>query len=468
MRIIPLLDESSKYIEESLLSQYLIIVDNLLAEGDLYTAINLFSKIISPFDRTSKHAIDSCVNLIKEGIIKKETEILKNKIFIEIDPTISNPLIQRAVLELCKDCEFNDFISYAKSFEDIIQLHRNKDPLIFECIKILINRGYMERHDPSVLLHLAEQISEIATRENAVSHIVIEMAKIGVFLKNRDILQRAVGLTCQIEAQRPRSEALSRIIDQASFLAVEQGDLDFLHRMGDWIKSLLEKDYEVYARDSIIQGMIKYGISQRAPHALNDAYKLTFTLSDPNLQQRKKESIIEGFIRIGSLTFIESNPDEKPQTLKYNLASFERALELMKEVVPRSQVSLKLSRYIDLILEYAEENKKLDYIIPLTLYILDIVDPLERNAMFYRIASFFKGFIQKEDTTDPHEIMVSLFKNLEYAFTSPDVIDLIYKLIDQTPPSFSKFSSLCNLADSYMRIKEMEKQKVSFILSMDP
>jgi hypothetical protein len=99
----------------------------------------------------------------------------------------------------------------------------------------------MEHNDPSVLLNLAERIRNREAKEIALSFIVIEMAKVGVFLKNRDILQRAVGLTCQIDGQRPRSEALSRIIDQASFLAVEQGDLDFLHRMGAWIKSLYLK-----------------------------------------------------------------------------------------------------------------------------------------------------------------------------------------------------------------------------------
>ncbi|MDD1672527.1 MAG: hypothetical protein LUO82_05965 [Methanomicrobiales archaeon] len=375
LQIIPLLDETAKAAEETLLSQYLVVVDSLLAEGDLLNAIDLFSKILSPFDRTSKHAIDSSVKIIKEGIIRKEIDLLKRKIFSEIEPVVADPLIQRACLELCKDAEFNDFISFAKSFEEVVSLHQNRDGLIHDCIRILIERGFMEYNDPSVLLHLAERIGSREAKETALSFIVIEMAKIGVFLKNRDILQRAVGLTCQIEGQRPRSEALSRIIDQASFLAVEQGDLDFLHRMGAWIKSLLEKDYEVYARDSIIEGMIKYGVSQGAPHALDDAYQLTFTLDDPNLQQRKRGSIIEGFIKIGCTAFIETGTGEKSSVIRYNLTSFERALELMRENTPKSQKALKLARYIDLVLEVAAETKKLDYIIPLTIFILEMEDP---------------------------------------------------------------------------------------------
>jgi hypothetical protein len=461
MQIIPLLDEAAKASEESLLSQYLVIVDSLLVEKDLHNALDLFAKIISPFDRTSKHAIDTCVNLIKEGVVHKETDLLKQRIFSEIEPGITDALIQRAALELCKESEFNDFISFSRSFEEIVACHINQDSLIFECIKLLIERGFMEYNDPSVLLHLAEQVKEKDARETAISYIVIEMAKIGVFLKNRDILQRAVGLTCQIEGQRPRSEALSRIIDQASFLAVEQGDLDFLHRMGAWIRSLLEKDYEVYARDSIVEGMIKYGVSQNAPHALSDAYQLTGTLEDPNLQQRKRESIIEGFIRIGCSTFIETGPGEKPAFLRYNLSSFERSLELMKENIPRSQKSLKLSRYIDLILDFAQESRKLDFIIPLTLFILEMEDPLERNAMFYRVATFFRGLAGEEDTTNPIEVMLRLFGELEYAYSSPVVMGLIHRLIEQTQISYSKLSFLCNLADAYMRIRETEKaQKI--------
>ncbi|MDH7593555.1 MAG: hypothetical protein QHG99_04260 [Methanomicrobiales archaeon] len=454
MKIIPLIEMSGRETGETPISQYLAIVDTLLLEGEFQPAIDLFSRIVTPFDRTSKHTIDTCVQLIREGIVRREHETLRVKILSKIDQSVVDSLVQRSALEICRTCDFTDFISFAPSLEAIVLLHKNSDSIFFECLKILISRGFMEYHEPSALLHLAEQMGDNEAKETAVSYIVIELAKIGVFLKNRDILQRAVGLTCQIEGERPRSEALSRIIDQASYLAVEQGDLDFLHRMGEWIKSLLEKDYEVYAKQSIIEGMIKYGISQGAPHALNEAYQLTSTVEDPIIQQQKRENIIEGLVKIGCNTFIQEAPADKTVPISYDLSPFIKAIELLKQNVPRSQVGLKLSRYIDIIMEHAEKSHKLDFIIPFTLFALEIGNPLERNAIFYRIATFFRGAFDREETATPHEVLLSIFHELEHSESSPVVMDLIFRLIEQTPPSFMKYSSMCNLADSYMRIDQ--------------
>lgn len=455
--IIPLVEGAEKVTGESYISQYLAIVDTLLGEGEFSPALELFSRIVSPFDRTSKHTVDTTVQLIKEGILRREPDGIKEKVLSRIDPAIADSLVQRAVLEICKECDFNDFISYAPSFEAIVVTHRNSDSLIFEGLKLLISRGFMEYLEPSALLHLAERIQDRDARETAISYIVVEMAKIGVFLKNRDILQRAVGLTCQIEGQRPRSEALSRIIDQASYLAVEQSDLNFLHRMGEWIKTLLEKDYEVYAKESIIEGMIKYGVSQGAPHALFEAYQLTSSIEDANLQLRKRENIIEGLIRIGCGTFIQETPQDRAAPIHYELTSFEKALELLKQNVSRSQIGLKLSRYVDIVMEYAEKSGKPDFIIPLTMLVLEMENPLERSAMFYRLANFFRRAVGEEEAATPYEVILSIFRELEYSRTSPAVMNLMYRLIQQTPPSFTKFSSLCNLADSYMRIGENER-----------
>ena len=76
--------------------------------------------------------------------------------------------------------------------------------------------------------------AEQGIKERAISSIVIKIAKIGVQLKNRDYLQRAVGLTCEIDGQETRSATLSSIIDEASLLAAQQGDLDLLLRMRAW------------------------------------------------------------------------------------------------------------------------------------------------------------------------------------------------------------------------------------------
>ena len=88
---------------------------------------------------------------------------------------------------------------------------------------------------------MAEFIKEHRLKEEAIANIALQIAKIGVKIKNRDYLQRAVGLTCDINDQDIRSVALSGIIDEASIFAAQQGDLNLLLRMKEWINSLTGK-----------------------------------------------------------------------------------------------------------------------------------------------------------------------------------------------------------------------------------
>ena len=121
----------------------------------------------------------------------------------------------------------------------------------------------------------------------------------GVQTKNRDSLQRAVGLTCQIDGQDIRSATLCRIINEAAILAAQQGDLDLLLRMKEWCHTLLEKDQAVFALANIIEGVIKYSIDNRSPDALEKACLIAQEIDDLALKAQLFEHIIECFIKIG-------------------------------------------------------------------------------------------------------------------------------------------------------------------------
>ena len=118
-------------------------------------------------------------------------------------------------------------------------------------------------------------------KEEAIANIALQIAKIGVKIKNRDYLQRAVGLTCDINGQDIRSVALSGIIDEASIFAAQQGDLNLLLRMREWINSLLEKNLAENAMVNIIDGVIQYAIDKHSPSALEEAYKIAKDIGDP-------------------------------------------------------------------------------------------------------------------------------------------------------------------------------------------
>ena len=457
LRIVPLLDVAAGTSSESFLSQYLLLSDTLLKRGEIRNAIEIFARIGGPRETANKNATETCVRILREGVVRDEIPLVKEKILAPMETGQRDLVISRSLADLCRDVQFPDLVQHLPSLQELAKEHSAPGAVIPECIRILIDRGFIESQDPSALLTLAERIPNRADREGIISAIVIGIAKVGVALKNRDLLQRAVGLSCEIQEQRPRSEALGHVIDQATILAVEQGDLDLLHRMMRWTGSLLDRDFKLYAIDSVIKGMITYGIHHRSPKALNEAYGITHTVEDPSLQQQQRESIIEGLIRVGCLRFTAAETPPTPDAMAFQVEPFEQALHLLMESVNRAQLSLKISKYVDIILEYSQKSNRIDFLIPLTMFILEIEESLERNAMFFRIVGTFSDVLESLDSTDPYEIIATVLQRLQSDHISPIVLNLIYRLLEQTPDSYKKFSALCNLADSYLAIKENER-----------
>ena len=457
LRIVPLLDVAARTSEESFLSQYLLLSDTLLKRGEIRNAIEIFARIGGPRETANKSATETCVRILTEGVIRDEIPPLREQILPPMETGQRDLVISRALADLCRNAQFPDLVQHLPSLQELAKEHSAPGSLIPECIRILIDRGFIESQDPSSLLSLADRIPNRAEREQVISAIVIGIARVGVALKNRDLLQRAVGLSCEIQEQRPRSEALGHVIDQATILAVEQGDLDLLHRMMRWTGSLLDRDFKLYAIDSVIKGMITYGIHHRSPKALNEAYLITHTVEDPSLQQQQRESIIEGLIRVGCLRFSAAETPSTPDAMVFQVEPFEQALHLLVESVNRAQLSLKISKYVDIILEYSQKSNHIDFLIPLTMFILEIEDRLERNAMFFRIVGSFSDVMENLDSTDPYEIIATVLQKLQSDQISPIVLNLILRLLEQTQDSYKKFSALCNLADSYLAIQENEK-----------
>ena len=60
--------------------------------------------------------------------------------------------------EFCTDAEFVDIIAHLPSLQSLTLAHRSPGVIIPECIRILIERNFIEFQDPSALLSLANQI----------------------------------------------------------------------------------------------------------------------------------------------------------------------------------------------------------------------------------------------------------------------------------------------------------------------
>ena len=426
---------------------YLQFLQIMLDSGNFESALNLFGKVnyesenISPFT-------DCLTKLLTAGVKKNSIVIINSSILHKLPAEISHNAIYRSINEVSRDFSFDEIIPHIQSIKDLILLHPRQDLLFLECITLLVDRGFLDSNEPDILIKLSDSIKELPIKERAISNIVIKIAQMGAQTKNRDFLQRAVGLTCQIDGQDIRSATLCRIINESAILAAQQGDLDLLLRMKEWCHTLLEKDQAAFALANIIEGIIKYAIDNRSPDALEKAYLIAQEIDDPALKAQLFEHIIECFIKIGCVLLKESKSQPHIQHFSAAIPPFERALEIIKKNIKTTKISLKIAGLIDLIISYSKTSDNPDFIIPLAMYSIEIGNALERDAMMSRIISNLNDETPIPSSTDPYEIMAYLLLRGGQARSNPVIINLTYRVLHLIIDPFNRLTGLSNLADS--------------------
>ena len=451
--LIPIIDKHSNPVVLSRI--YLQFSQIMLSSGDFTSALDIFKKISHETENLPQYE-DNLTHLLKTGIFRHSIPLVNQVILKPLNKDIVNKSIYRAIIEMSTDDPFSDIISHIHSITDLIRLHPLQDHLLLESITILINRGFLALHDPYILIRMAEFIKEYHLKEEAVANIALQIAKIGVKIKNRDYLQRAVGLTCDINGQEIRSVALSGIIDEASIFAAQQGDLDLLLRMREWINSLLEKHLAENAMVNIIDGVIQYAIDKKSPAALEQAYKIAKDIGDPGLKAQQFGRIAECFVKIGCILLQEPPSRTDPEVFSSEIYPFERGLSIIKENVKKPRISLKIAGMIDILISYSSVGDNPDYIIPLAMYAVEIENPLERDAMMSRIISNLNYNVTYPDSTDPYEIMAFLLQRNEHSTSNPLMIVLIFRYLQLINDPYMELSGMCNLADTYIKLHDYD------------
>jgi hypothetical protein len=454
--LIPILEHHCNPIVLSRI--YLQFSQIMLASGNFSYALGIFGKINHEIENIAQYT-DCLTQLLKEGVLNDSIPLIHNNILTKLSPDIVNTAVYRATIEVSRESSYHDLILHILSIRNLILLHPKQDHLILESITILVDRGFLDSHDPGILIRFAESIREQALKERAISNIVIKIAKIGVKIKNRDFLQRAVGLTCEIEGQNTRSATLSSIIDEASILAAQQGDLDLLLRMKAWSNSLLEKDLVSYAMANIIDGVIKYAIDKQSCDALEEAYLIAGEINDPSLKGQLYERIAECFVKIGCALL--NDPSFVSSTKDYSIKfmPFIRGREIIKLHVKPQQASLKIAGIIDIIISYSKISTNLDYIVPFVMYATEIENTFERDAMMSRIVSNLNEEITHPNSTDPYETMAFLLRRNDLARSSPEVIGLIHNVLLLIYDPYIRLTGLCDLADLLSRLQKAEESR---------
>jgi hypothetical protein len=452
--LIPVIEKNSSITVVS--RTYLQFSQIMLSSGDFGSALELFGKISHETENLPQYS-DILTHLLKAGFLNDRIPGVNESLLKNLNETIVTNTVYRAAIELARETALEDIVTHIRSMNDLVLLHPRHDHLFYECITILGDRGFLSNHDPGILIRLAESIGDQGIKERAISSILIRIAKIGVQLKNRDYIQRAVGLTCEIDGQATRSATLSSIIDETSLLAAQQGDLDLLLRMRAWSSSLLEQERAVYAMANIIDGVIKYAIDRKSSDALEEAYRIAKEINDPSLKAQLFERIAENFVRIGCIILKE--PYSMTARGDFNAAkrSFSRGLEIIKQDIKSPQVSLKIAVIIDIIVTHSKSSSNRDFIIPLAMYAAEIKNTFERDAMMSRIISSLQTDVILPSSTDPYEIMASLLQRNDVAKEDPDVIDLISRILQMIGDPFVRLSGLTVLAESLIQLQDIPR-----------
>ncbi len=454
--LIPIIEKNTSHAIRSRI--YLQFSQIMLSSGDFSSALEIFKKINHETENSPQYE-DNLTYLLKTGILKDSIHRINELLINRLNDEVVQKSIYRAVMDLSTENPFTDIITHSPSIISLISLHNLRDDILLESITILVNRGFLTSNDPRILIQMTESILDHNVREQATSNISVQIAKNGVQIKNRDYLQRAVGLACDIDSQDIRSATLNSIIDEASIFAAQQGDLDLLLRMRAWIISLLENSLAATAMVNIIDGVIQYAVDKHSPAALEEAYKIAKDIGDPILKTQQLSRIAECFVKIGCILLKEPKDIADAESFSSEIYPFERGLSIVKENVKKPRISLKIAGMIDILISYSRLSNNPDYSIPLAMYAIEIENPLERDAMMSRIISNLNLNIVYPDSTDPYEIMAFLLQRNEHSKSNPQMIVLIFRFLQLINDPYTELTGLCNLAETYIKLRDYDRAR---------
>jgi len=452
--IVPVIEKSCNIFESSRI--FIQLTSVMVSKDDFFEALKLFSRVGDVAETYPSFDI-CCVLLFKKSITSDNVSLMHQVLSNKLERKSYFKNISRAVTEICKNFSYQEIIDHIDSINSLILIHPQKNQLLSDSITSLINRGFLDEMEPNILIKLSDSINVQSLREESLSKIVTKIAKIGVREKNRDFLQRSVGLTCLIEEEKTRSATLTSVIDDATVLAVLEGDLDLLRRMRDWSASLLSKESEIYAMSNIVNGMIKYAINRQYPDALEEAYTIARDIHDPSLKKNLIERIFECFVKIGCHIIEENRNSDQPEVIISFFHLFERSLELLYLHWKKEERSLKIAHLIDIVLSANRQKFNLNYYIPLALFALEIEDGYERDAMVSRIVSTLTTGTDDSDSTDPYQVIVHYLEQIDFIQNEPAIIDLVFRSVKQIKDQFTRLSKLSSLAESYLSLNKRER-----------
>ena len=116
---------------------------------------------------------------------------------------------------------------------------------------------------------------------------------------------------------------------------------------------------------------------------------------------------------------------------------------------------------IDIIISFSRASNNPEYIIPLAMYVAEIENSYERDAMVSRIISSLSEDIAHPNTTDPYETMAYLLRRNERGKSNQVILKIRYRILRMISDPYIKLRGLCKLADLLIKIHhKSQAQKI--------
>lgn len=450
--IVPLVDEYSDGAKAARL--YHQISETLYRVDDFRQAVLVLKKAGNP--QGNSLLFQTAIKLVIEAIRRDEIEFIREILLAGEETRIADTLIQQALTDFCRKCSLDEVAGHIPAIKELAALHQSQDTLLLECSIVLLDRGFIKDKGPAALLDLLSQITDHGLREEAFSKIAIDMARIGADRNDRHLLQASIALACKIIEQKRLASTLAGIANQVTALAVQEAYPDLLRGMRILLTSLLAQDLCMIAMESIIQGLITYGVEHGSLQALDESARILVETHDPSLQHLFA-TLIEGYVRVGCIRIVDNRSSARPALFEGVLDPFETALSLLKTRTPDAAFQIRIGDCIDIMLEQMQESRDAVLVIPMALFSLEIENEYERTAMIQRILTPFTERTQEFDSADPYEATAYLLEGLNGATASLPVLDLMHRLFEHTSDLYARYSGIYRVASAYLVLDERER-----------
>lgn len=363
-------------------------------------------------------------------------------------------LILRALRGIAHSRQLFQYEEFIGHFIAFARLHSDPDKALSSFIQASLHAKTSVHEHIGKILTVIDQISNNNLHDLCLSHILIRIAREGVNQKNRDIIQQALAYGCMIGRNQARFDTLVAIIDEITSLGTRDEDLELLKRTGKWCLELLPDTIRDTSMNTVISGMIHMGRNSASIEALSAAYDLTYHLDNlANRHEWRKACIISytitGCERLESRASLTSEAN-----LQWSLTPFTRAVTHLREGIDAKEQAHTIAAAIDTILDYARSAHSLPYIIPLTLFLLEEQDTINRKAILLRSTQSLSLFSNRIDLNNPYDTIASIIEEVPFAHRSGVILGLIHRTVVEIPDPYVRLFTLCTLVESYHAIGE--------------